>query len=186
MWNLSDCVLAQLNVRGFWHRVGLWVEHGTPGVSNIEDVLVINNNNATLKTIIWCWCNSLNFKNFCSKRHFLHSFIKRTVFCPLSMIFRYATYAVVDEHVSPPSAQPVSVLQWEGLTFLFKDALLSYSSSRRHWMRGSGSCGVQTVNSHQITHIFYKVYSYTAYFKKAPTFADIYKILMFFWPCISV
>jgi len=39
------------------------------------------------------------------------------------MIFLYVTYAVLDEHVSPTYTQPVSSLQWEGLTFLFKDAL---------------------------------------------------------------
>jgi hypothetical protein len=123
MWNVSACVLAQLNVRGFWHRVGLWVEHGTPGVSNIEICLVINNNIETVKAIIWCWCHSLNFKNVCSKRDFLYSLIERTVFFPLSKIFLYATYAVLEEHVSPPFTKPVSLLQWEGLTFLFKDAL---------------------------------------------------------------
>jgi len=123
IWNLSACLLAQLKVRGFWHRVGLWVEHGTPGVSNIEVGLVINNNIETLKTLIWSWCHSLNFKNVCSRRDFLYSFIQRTVFFPLSMIFLCATYAVLDEHVSPPYAQPVSVLQWKGLTFLSKDAL---------------------------------------------------------------
>jgi len=80
----------------------------------------------------------------------------------------YATYAVLDENVSPPYTQPVSSLQWEGLTFLFKDALYPVAGQE------DIECKVvDQARYRQWTDTrYYKVYSYTAYFKKALPFAD--------------
>ena len=83
------------------------------------------------------------------------------------MIFLYATFAVLEEHVSPPYTQQVPLLQSAGSTFLFKDAPYPIAVQENTEYKEAELTDIDSEQPPQNTHLLQSLQSYSI-FQKGP------------------